>query len=209
MKIMMRAWRLSAEVRWISYREVRQRRLSMFQEQQATANCRSVITALLCAGLLGTFDAGAAAAPIKLAIFDFELEDFSPSASSAEVTSSDAAQLSNVTERVRQLFAQSGRYAVIDVESVEAPAVRARTLRDCNGCDAEIALKLGAEQSLVGVVSRISRTEYVVKFQVRDTRTGAVVAAADSGLRMGADYSWSRGATRLIEDRLLQSRLER
>ena len=28
----------------------------------------------------------------------------------------------------------------------------------------------------------------------------------DSGLRMGADYSWSRGARRLVKDRLLEKR---
>jgi hypothetical protein len=146
----------------------------------------------------------AAPAPIPLAIFDFELEDFSAGASDAGVASADAAQLTNVTETVRQLFAQSGRYRLIDVGSADAPAAKTHTLRDCNGCDADIALKLGAEQSLVGVVSRISRTEYVVKFQVRDARTGNVVAAGDSGLRMGADYSWSRGAARLLKDRLLE-----
>jgi hypothetical protein len=186
----------------------------MTQEQRGIGNIagrsgvnfRSVIAALLCAGLLVTFEAGTAAAPIKLALFDFELEDFSASAS-ADTTSSDAAHLSNVTEMVRQLFAKSERYRLIDIQSVEAPAVRTHKLRDCNGCDADIALKLGAEQSLVGVVSRISRTEYVVKFQVRDARTGTVVAAADSGLRMGADYSWSRGATSLIKEQLLESRL--
>jgi hypothetical protein len=59
-------------------------------------------------------------------------------------------------------------------------------------------------QSLVGVVSRISRTEYVVKFQIRDAQTGVVVAAGDSGLRMGADYSWSRGAASLFKDQLLE-----
>jgi hypothetical protein len=172
-------------------------------------NGRNVITALLCATWLVTFEARAATAPIKLALFDFELEDFSAGTSSTDVTSSDAAHLANVTEMVRQLFVQSGRYRLIDIGGVEAPAVRTHTLRDCNGCDADIALQAGAEQSLVGVVSRISRTEYVVKFQVRDAQTGAVVAAADSGLRMGADYSWSRGATRLIKEQLLESRVER
>jgi hypothetical protein len=179
----------------------------MTQEQRGTG--RNAIAALLCAAGLVTFEAAAATAPIKLALFDFELEDFSAGASAADAASSDAAHLANVTEMVRQLFVQSGRYRLIDIEGVEAPAVRAHTLRDCNGCDADIALQAGAEQSLVGVVSRISRTEYVVKFQVRDTRTGAVVAAADSGLKMGADYSWSRGATRLIKEQLLESRLER
>ncbi len=85
---------------------------------------------LLCAAGLMTFQAGAATAPIKLALFDFELEDFSAGAS-ADAASSDAAHLANVTEAVRQLFVQSGRYRLIDIEGEEAPAVRTHTLRDC------------------------------------------------------------------------------
>jgi hypothetical protein len=166
---------------------------------------RKLVTAFfLCAGLLATFEAGAAPTPIKLAMFDFELEDFSAGASSTGIAASDATQLANVNEKVRQLFAQSGRYTLIDVGSVDEPAAKTHTLRECDGCDAGIALKLGAEQSFVGVVSRISRTEYIVKFQIRDARTGTVLADGDSGLRMGADYSWSRGAAGLIKDRLLQ-----
>jgi hypothetical protein len=212
MKIMMRARRLSGEVRLFGIGK----EAAMLQEQRGTgkiarrsgAHCQPVITALLCLGLLTTFEVAAATAPIKLAVFDFELEDFSAGAAPAGTTSTDATQLANVTAMVRQLFTQSGRYELIEVGSVDAPAVRTHTLRDCNGCDADIALKLGAQQSLVGVVSRISRTEYVVKFQVRDAQTGTVVAAGDSGLRMGADYSWSRGAARLVKDQLLERQPE-
>ena len=164
-----------------------------------------MIRPLLCAGLLAIFGSSAAETPISLVIFDFELEDFSAGASSAGIDSADAAQLANVTTAVRQLFKQSERYKLIDVSSADEAAVKSHTLRDCNGCDADIALKLGAEQSLVGVVSRISRTEYVVKFQLRDARTGAVVANGDSGLQIGADYSWSRGAARMFKSQLLES----
>jgi Protein of unknown function (DUF2380) len=168
---------------------------------------KSATASLLCAAVLAAFPAGAAsAAPIKLAIFDFEFEDFTDR--SAGETPSDTEQLRRVTDEVRQLLAQSGRYSLIDVGSADAAAAKARTLRECNGCDADIALKLRAEQSFVGVVRRISRTEYTVRFQIRDAGTGAVVASADSGLRMGADYSWSRGASRLIKDRLLESRTQ-
>jgi hypothetical protein len=157
--------------------------------------------------LLATLPAQAApAAPIKLAIFDFELEDFSAGGSATGETSSDAAQLASITGEVRQLLAQSGRYNLVDVGSADAAAMKAHALRDCDGCDAAIARQLGAEQSFVGVVKRISRTEYTVRFQIRDARTGAVVANEDSGLRMGADYSWNRGAARLIKDRLLEGR---
>lgn len=164
-----------------------------------------MIRSLLGAGLLVMFAASLAQSPVPLAIFDFELEDFSAGASTAAIAPADATHLENVTTTVRQLFEKSERYRLVDVGSADAAAVKTRTLRDCNGCDAAIALKLGAEQSLVGVVSRISRTEYVVKFHLRDARTGTVVASGDSGLQMGADYSWSRGAARMFRNQLLES----
>lgn len=142
--------------------------------------------------------------PIALAVFDFELED-TTAASATASAASDATHLSEVTNGVRELLEQSGRYRVIDVSDGDAEAVKKHTLRDCGGCEAAIAEKLSADQSLVGVVRRVSRTEYTVGFQVRDARTGAVVSKADSGLRMGADYSWKRGAVRLVSDRLIES----
>ena len=60
---------------------------------------------------------------------------------------------------------------VVELVPVDGTA-KTHTLRDCNGCDAPLALKLGAAQSFVGVVKRISRTEYQVRFQLRDARTG-------------------------------------
>jgi uncharacterized protein DUF2380 len=149
--------------------------------------------------------ATATPAPTRLALFNFELEDTSAGAEAAAQTASDATGLTDTTEAVRKLLAQSGRYSLVDVGSASADAAKAHALHDCGGCDAPIALGLGADQSLVGVVRRVSRTEYTVRFQVRDARTGAIVAEADSGLRMGANYSWSRGAARLVSDRLLES----
>jgi hypothetical protein len=152
--------------------------------------------------------AAAGSAPIGLAVFDFELEDTTAAAQASGVAASDAAQLAEVTSGVRELFAQSGRYRVIETSDANAEAARTHTLRDCDGCEAGIAQKLGADQALIGVVRRVSRTEYTIGFQVRDSRTGAVVSRADSGLRMGADYSWRRGAVRLVKDQLLENRAQ-
>jgi hypothetical protein len=140
-----------------------------------------------------------AATPVNIAVFDFELED--TSAATSEIAS-DGSELANATAAIRQLLAQSGRYRV--VATANADAAKTRSFRDCGGCDAAIALKLGADQSLVGVIRRISRTEYTFRFQLRDAKTGDLISAGDSGLRMGANYSWSKGATRLISDRLLE-----
>ena len=143
----------------------------------------------------------ATSAPIKLAIFDFELDDNSAAPSE---TSSDAAELAKTTEAVRDLLAQSGRYVAVPITKSDTDAVKTHKMRDCDGCDARIARDQGADQALVGVIGRVSRTEYTVSFRLRDAHTGAIVAGADSGLRMGANYSWSRGAARLIRDRLIE-----
>jgi hypothetical protein len=172
---------------------------------RSRARCRSIVACLLCvASLVALRVAAATPEPVKIAVFEFELEDFSAGASSSGESPADATQLAGVTGKIRELFETSGRYRLVDVGNADADAAKAHALRDCNGCDAGIALGLGAEQSFVGVVKRISRTEYTVRFQVRDARTGAVIAAADSGLRMGAVDSWSRGAARLVKDRLLE-----
>lgn len=166
---------------------------------------RSVAALVLCAAaLLPLSGIAATPDPVKLVVFDFEFEDMSAAASAGTIASADSHYLAEVTNSVRDLFAQSGRYSLVDVGGAEAAEVKARTLRTCDGCDAAIAQQLGAEQSFVGVVKRITRTEYTVRYQIRDANTGAVLSSADSGLRMGADYSWSRGAVRLIKDRLLE-----
>lgn len=146
----------------------------------------------------------AASAPIKLAVFDFELEDTSAGAQAPGETPSDQAGLADTTNTVRQLLAQAARYRLIDIGAASGDAVKAHALHDCGGCDAKIAESLGADQSLVGVIRRISRTEYTVRFEIRSAKTGAVIADGESGLRMGANYSWGRGAVRLLRDRLLQ-----
>ena len=157
---------------------------------------------LVCAALL-TPPPARAAAPVKLALFEFELEDFSAGATTP-IAPADDKLMASLTSEIGSLLAQSGRYSLVDVAGADADAARTHMLHACDGCDAPIALELGAAQSFVGVVKRISRTEYTVRFQIRDAHTGSLLADEDSGLRMGADYSWSRGAIRLIKDRLLE-----
>ena len=151
---------------------------------------------------------GDAIAPVKLAVFDFELEDFSGGAGIIPESDQDREQLRLATETVRRLLVESGRYGLVDVSGADAADVRAHTLRQCDGCDAAIARKLGADQSLVGIVTRVTRTDYAVTFKLRDTQTGAVRAVEQTDLRIGANYSWNRGAAWLIKNRLLEKQAQ-
>jgi hypothetical protein len=173
---------------------------------EAWQRAESFVSEELRAGLAGAAPSPvpvAASPPVRLAVFPFELDDTSAAAETTGETAADTTGLAESTEAIRQLLAQSGRYQIVDIGPSAAGSAKSRALHDCGGCDASIARELGADQSLVGVIRRVSRTEYIVGFHLRDSRNGTVVADGDSGLRMGANYSWSRGATRLVRDRLL------
>src|SRR5258705_4259158 len=151
--------------------------------------------------------AGAAEAvapsPIKMAVFPFELEDFSAGAACVPPDDIDREQLRLSTEEARRLIAASGRYQLVDVSAVTDQVAKAGKLRDCDGCDARIAAGLDADQSMIGIVSRITRMEYAVTYKIRDARSGVLVDVKQTDLRMGAKLAWSRGARWRIENRLL------
>ena len=144
------------------------------------------------------------AAPIKLAVFPFELEDFSAAAAYIPPDDIDREQLRLSTEEARRLIAQSGRYQLVDVGAVSDEAAKAGKLHDCDGCEAKIAAGLNADQSMIGIVTRISRTDYAVTYKIRDAKSGALVDVEQTDLRAGANSAWSRGARWLIQRRLLE-----
>ncbi|XUM22442.1 DUF2380 domain-containing protein [Bradyrhizobium oligotrophicum S58] len=147
-------------------------------------------------------DALAPPEPIRLALLPFELDDTSAGAALG-ATESDQKGLQEATDAVRELLTQSGRYRLVDAAGEIKP------VRECDDCEARVARALGAQQSLLGIVRRIGRTEYIIGFRVRQADSGALVVAGDSGLRLGANYSWSRGAVRLVRERLLETGSER
>ena len=151
-----------------------------------------------------TGSAATAPEPIKIAVFPFELEEFS--AAAEQGSSPDKSSfLAQSTEEAKKQLLQSGRYNLIDIAGTDIAAAKGQGLRNCNGCEAPIAMQLGADQALIGVVTKISMTEYVVQLQVRDAHTGEVVSKFSTGLRMGANYSWSRGVRSLMKNEMLAS----
>lgn len=51
----------------------------------------------------------------------------------------------------------------------------------------------------------LSRAEYMVRIQLSDTKTGAVISDIQTGLRMGANDSWNRAVGSLSNGRLLSN----
>ncbi len=162
-------------------------------------------SAMIVAGLaVATADESVASRPIKLALFPFELVDFSAAAAYRPPDDIDREQLRLSTEEARRLIAESGRYELVDVGAVSDEAAKAGKLHDCDGCEVKIAAGVHADQSMIGIVTRISRTDYAVTYKIRDVKSGALVDVEQTDLRAGANSAWSRGARWLIQRRLLE-----
>jgi hypothetical protein len=141
---------------------------------------------------------------VKVAVFDFELDDRSAGGGVIELDAADAEHLRLSTERARELLAAAEGYSLVDTSTAAPEVSAAGGIRHCNGCEGPLARKLGADQAMAGIITRITRTEYTLQIVLRDTRTGAIVSNAFTGLRMGANYSWPRGVKSLMNERILQ-----
>jgi hypothetical protein len=142
--------------------------------------------------------------PVKIAVFAFELEDVSPASSLLGKTTSSAASMENVSSEARRMLAESGRYDLVDVSNVEAKPVTQKLLRQCDGCEASIALQLGAQQSLIGVVTRVTQTDYYVQIVIRDARSGKILDEQEANFA-GGDDGWASGVRMLIKHQVLVS----
>jgi hypothetical protein len=147
-----------------------------------------------------------AAAPLvpKLAVFEFELQDQSASASPSGDDSAELAALNSATAEAKKVLAESGKYSLVDTSGAEGEAVKTRSLRNCDGCDASIALRLGAEQSLVGVIVKVNQISYAVEILIRDAATGKVLLAR-RGVLLGGPTEWSSGVRSVIKREVLTS----
>jgi hypothetical protein len=143
-------------------------------------------------------------APVRIAVFDFELDDLTPAAALLNKATSDAAALDKVSIEARRQLAQSGRYSIVDVSKVDAKPVKEKALRNCDGCDAGIAAQLGAEQSLVGIVRRATQTDYYVLILIRDARSGKLIDQQGANFA-GGEEGWASGVRMLIKHQVLVS----
>jgi hypothetical protein len=178
--------------------------LRRIPKRRVRSSIGSVGALLLSAACVPALAADAAsAAPVKIAVFEFELEDVSAAGESAtSETASDQVRMQAVTAEARRVLVQSGHYSLVDVSKVDAQPVKEKSLRNCDGCEAGIALQLGAEQAFVGVVRRISMTDYYVLIQLSDCRTGKVLDQQVANFA-GGDDGWASGVRMLIKHTVL------
>jgi len=150
-----------------------------------------------------------AVAPIKLAVFAFELDDFSAGGPIAGESAVETERLRRATQQARDLLAQSGLFQIVDAEAAAAAVLDRQWLRRCNGCEADVAKEVGAEMSFLGMFRKISVMEQYLEFRIRDARTGQLVLIAQTDLRGETDESWRRAVAFLIRYRVVEPEVAR
>jgi hypothetical protein len=92
----------------------------------------------------------------------------------------------------------------VDVSKSDAKPVIEKTLRDCDGCEAGIASKLGADQAMIGVIRRATMTDYYVLIEITDCHTGKVINQQAVNFA-GAEDGWASGVGMVIRHTVLPS----
>ena len=143
--------------------------------------------------------------PRSIAIFPFELEDRSAGAGVIPPDARDLRYLKESQLMAEKMLAASGRFHIVEADfDSDEKRLAPHGIRNCNGCEAAIAQQHGASLALLGVVTRVNRTEHTMFIRILDAETHETVAQGFTDLRMGANYAWPRSVKWVITNRILK-----
>lgn len=140
----------------------------------------------------------AMAATPSLAVFDFDIVNTSPAAS----TPQELARLRGLDRQLHDDLAR--RYALVDMAPVQGRLARVSSIRGCNGCELGLARQAGAGLAAYGWVQKVSNLILNINLVIEDATTGRVIKADSVDIRGNTDDSWRRGLKYLLEERLFR-----
>lgn len=153
----------------------------------------SRLSALL--ALLLASSAASAAEPVRLVLFPLEFV----TTSMEPVREDERARLLLAEAELRRRLEAKG-YVLVDPTPVSAAAGAYASLRECGGCELELARSLGAEQAALAWVGKTSNLILDMTLRIGEVETGKLVRKGSVAIRGNTDESWLRGVRYLIEN---------
>jgi len=151
--------------------------------------------------------ANADARKMRIAIFDFELQDASHEGAIDGERPDQIARLKLVSSELRALMQATDRFEVVDIAPARAMVAEKGPLIYCNGCDRDIAREIGADLALTGLVYKVSNLILEIHIHVRDVESGKIVSKLASSIRGNTDESWLHGIRWMFKNRLITADL--
>jgi hypothetical protein len=161
----------------------------------------SKVVLLVSAVLFATVPAGAA--PMKTAVFDFDLIDDSQEGEINGVRADETARLKLISDELRAKLREDGRYEVLDLAPIADDIKRAAPMYKCNQCEDGLAQKVGADYLMIGTVQKVSNLILNLNIYVRDVKAAKVIKVMSSDIRSNSDDSWMHGIHWVIKNQLL------
>ena len=157
------------------------------------------LSALFCAGFLWS-PVMASEAP-RIASFGFELLNTSPAASTPE----ELARVQRLGDQLRQGLAEAGRYSVVGIGPINERLATHESIRNCAGCEFDMARNLGAGFVAYGWVQKVSNLILNINLVIEDVATRRRVHADSVDIRSNTDDSWQRGLRYLLDERIFRT----
>ena len=140
-------------------------------------------------------------APVPTAIFPFAFDDTSLQGQEQGPREDQQKRLAALDSQLTDAIVHSGCCSAANLSPV-AKQAQAMDMQNCNGCEVDLARKVGAEISVTGWVQKVSNLILNINVVARDVATGKVISAGSVDLRGNTDESWSRGLSYLLQNRL-------
>lgn len=119
----------------------------------------------------------------------------------------DKRRLDLITEELTKLIKESGRYEVLDPAPIAAEIEAKAPMYKCNGCEDDLAKKVGADVAFIGIVRKASDVLFTVSVFIRDIKQEKVVKQASGEIYGNTDAMWLRAVRYLVAKRLFKDKV--
>ncbi len=148
----------------------------------------------------------AAMAAEKAVIFPFDLIDqsqqFEIGLMPKGIDPEEKRRLQVITEELMRLIKESGRYDIVDSAPIAKDIEDKSPMYKCNGCEDDLAKKVGADVAFIGTVRKASDVLFTVSIYVRDVKNEKVVHQGSSEIYGNTDAMWLRAVNYIVDRRL-------
>jgi hypothetical protein len=114
-------------------------------------------------------------------------------------------RLAMLDDLFREKLSGSGRFEMVTIPAdVQQQIAAGPPIRHCNGCQRDLARKLGADWAAWGTVQKVSSLILNINVYMEDAETGKLNFIKSVDIRGNNDESWRHGLDYMLRNYLLQ-----
>jgi hypothetical protein len=142
----------------------------------------------------------------KAIIFPFDLIDqsqqFEIGLMPKGIDPEEKRRLQVISDELTRLMKESGRYEVVDTAPIAKEIDDKSPIHKCNGCEDDLAKKVGADIAFIGTVRKASDVLFTVSIYVRDVKNQKIIHQGSSEIYGNTDKMWLRAVNYIVDRRL-------